>query len=124
MTLELGGNAPVIVDETADIGYSVKRSVTAAFGFAGQVCISAQRFFIDERIADEWTSLFVEGAKKLRTGDPLDETTELSVMIDEEAARRAESWIVEAVAAGARLLCGGGRSGALLESNRPHRRAR
>jgi len=116
VTLELGGNAPVIVDETADIVYSVKRSVTAAFGFAGQVCISAQRFFIDERIADEWTSLFVEGAKKLRTGDPLDDATELSVMIDEEAARRAESWIAEAVGAGARLLCGGGRSGALLEA--------
>jgi glyceraldehyde-3-phosphate dehydrogenase (NADP+) len=116
VTLELGGNAPVIVDETADIRYSVERSVTAAFGYAGQVCISAQRFFIHQSIADEWTELFIEGAKNLRTGDPLDEATRLSVMIDEEAARRAESWINEAVSAGARLLCGGTRRGALLEA--------
>lgn len=116
VTLELGGNAPVIVDETADIGYSVKRSVTAAFGYSGQVCISAQRFYLDQRIADEWTGLFVERAKSLRTGDPLDESTELSVMIDEAAAERAESWINEAVGAGARILCGGVRRGSLLEA--------
>lgn len=116
VTLELGGNAPVIVDETADVRYAVERSVTAAFAYAGQVCISAQRFFIHEQIADEWISLFVERARKLRTGDPLDEATELSVMITEEAAARAESWINEAIGAGARLLCGGARRGALLEA--------
>jgi glyceraldehyde-3-phosphate dehydrogenase (NADP+) len=116
VTLELGGNAPVIVDETADIEYSIERSVTAAFGYAGQVCISAQRFLLHESISDEWTQSFVERAKGLRTGDPLDEATELSVMIDEEAARRAEGWINEAVSAGARVLCGGARDGALLEA--------
>jgi acyl-CoA reductase-like NAD-dependent aldehyde dehydrogenase len=116
VTLELGGNAPVIVDETADIAYSVERSAIAAFNYAGQVCISAQRIFLHERIADEWTERFVERARSLRTGDPLDEKTELSVMINEEAARRAESWIAEAVNAGARLLCGGTRRGALLEA--------
>ncbi|MDT5061059.1 MAG: hypothetical protein QOH63_1518 [Acidobacteriota bacterium] len=116
VTLELGGNAPVIVDETADIKYSVERSAMAAFSYAGQVCISAQRLLLHERIADEWTSRFVERAQGLRTGDPLDEKTELSVMINEEAARRAESWINEAVGAGARLLCGGTRRGALLEA--------
>jgi glyceraldehyde-3-phosphate dehydrogenase (NADP+) len=116
VTLELGGNAPVIVDETAEIAYSIERSVMAAFNYAGQVCISAQRILLHERIADEWTSRFVERARNLRTGDPLDEETELSVMINEEAARRAESWTAEAVNAGARLLCGGGRSGSLLEA--------
>ncbi|MDX6695628.1 MAG: hypothetical protein QOF02_3231 [Blastocatellia bacterium] len=116
VTLELGGNAPVIVDETADINYSVERSVMAAFGYAGQVCISAQRLFVHERIAEEWTSSFVERAKSLRTGDPLDEATELSVMIDEQAARRAEEWINEAIGAGARLLCGGARRGSFLEA--------
>jgi acyl-CoA reductase-like NAD-dependent aldehyde dehydrogenase len=116
VTLELGGNAPVIVDETADISYSVERSAMAAFSYAGQVCISAQRLFIHEKIADEWTSLFVERAENLHTGDPLDEKTELSVMINEEAARRAEEWINEAVNAGARLLCGGTRRGALLDA--------
>ncbi len=116
VTLELGGNAPVIVDETADIPYSVERSAMAAFNYAGQVCISAQRLLLHESIADEWTSRFVERARTLKVGDPLDEKTELSVMITEEAARRAEGWIQEAVAAGARLLCGGARRGALLEA--------
>lgn len=116
ITLELGGNAPVIVDDTADLDYSIKRSVSAAFGFAGQVCISAQRFIIDNSIADEWTRLFVSKAKGMIIGDPLDEATELSVMIDEAAAQRAESWINEAVGAGARVLCGGVRRGALLEA--------
>jgi glyceraldehyde-3-phosphate dehydrogenase (NADP+) len=114
VTLELGGNAPVIVDETADVAYSVERSTMAAFNYAGQVCISAQRILLHERIADEWTRRFVERAQALRTGDPMDEATELSVMINEEAARRAESWVNEAIGAGARLLCGGRRRGALL----------
>jgi acyl-CoA reductase-like NAD-dependent aldehyde dehydrogenase len=116
VTLELGGNAPVVVDETADLKYSVERTAMAAFSYAGQVCISAQRIFLHEGIAEEWTSRFVERARALRTGDPLNEATELSVMIDEEAARRAERWINEAVGAGARLLCGGARRGALLEA--------
>jgi acyl-CoA reductase-like NAD-dependent aldehyde dehydrogenase len=116
VTLELGGNAPVVVDESADVAYSVERTAMAAFSYAGQVCISAQRILLHERIADEWTEQFVERARNLRTGDPLDEQTELSVMINEEAARRAEGWVQEAVSAGARLLCGGVRRGALLEA--------
>ncbi|MDQ3821546.1 MAG: aldehyde dehydrogenase family protein, partial [Acidobacteriota bacterium] len=116
VTLELGGNAPVIVDETADLAYSVERTAIAAFNYAGQVCISAQRILLHERVASEWTERFVERAKSLRTGDPLDEKTELSVMINEEAARRAEEWVNEAVNAGARLLCGGTRRGAMLDA--------
>jgi glyceraldehyde-3-phosphate dehydrogenase (NADP+) len=116
VTLELGGNAPVVVDETADIAYAVERSTMAAFAYAGQVCISAQRLIIHERVAEQFTTQLVERAQKLRTGDPLDEATELSSMIDEAAARRAESWIEEAVRGGARLLCGGKRQGSLLEA--------
>ncbi len=116
VTLELGGNAPVVVDESADINYSVERTAMAAFSYAGQVCISAQRILLHERIADAWTEQFVERARNLRAGDPLDEETELSVMINEEAARRAEGWVQEAVNVGARLLCGGTRRGALLEA--------
>jgi acyl-CoA reductase-like NAD-dependent aldehyde dehydrogenase len=116
VALELGGNAPVIVDETADVAFAAERTAASAFAYAGQVCISAQRVLLHERIADEFTGLFVERAKSLRAGDPLDETTELSNMIDEAAARRAESWVNEAVGAGARLLCGGRREGSLLEA--------
>jgi acyl-CoA reductase-like NAD-dependent aldehyde dehydrogenase len=116
VTLELGGNAPVVVDETADIAYAVERSAMAAFAYAGQVCISAQRLIIHERVAEAFTTQFVERARNLRTGDPLDEATELSSMIDEAAARRAAAWIDEAVRGGARILCGGQRRGSLLEA--------
>jgi glyceraldehyde-3-phosphate dehydrogenase (NADP+) len=116
VALELGGNAPVIVDETADVRYAAERTAAAAFAYAGQVCISAQRVLLHECIAEEFTSMFVERAKSLRAGDPLEETTELSNMIDEAAARRAEAWVNEAVGAGARLLCGGQRTGSLLEA--------
>ncbi|MDQ4123411.1 MAG: aldehyde dehydrogenase family protein [Acidobacteriota bacterium] len=116
VSLELGGNAPVIVDETADFDFSIERSTMGAFVYAGQVCISAQRFFVHEQIFDRWTNQFVERARNLKTGNPLDESTELSVMIDESAARRAESWIREATDNGAQLLCGGKRNGAFLEA--------
>jgi glyceraldehyde-3-phosphate dehydrogenase (NADP+) len=116
VTLELGGNAPVIVDETADLDYAVERTAASAFAYAGQVCISAQRVLVQSSIAEEFTEKFVAKAKALRAGDPLDEETELSNMIDEQAARRAEEWVNEAVSAGARLLCGGRREGSMLDA--------
>ena len=116
VTLELGGNAPVIVDETADIDYAVTRTAASAFAYAGQVCISAQRVLVQSSIAEEFTRKFVAKAEALRAGDPLDEETELSNMIDEQAARRAEEWVNEAVNAGARLLCGGHREGSMLDA--------
>jgi acyl-CoA reductase-like NAD-dependent aldehyde dehydrogenase len=116
VALELGGNAPVVIDETADLNYAVERTALAAFAYAGQVCISAQRVLVHESIAESFTEKFVERARSLRAGDPLDDATELSNMIDEAAARRAEEWINEAVGAGARLLCGGNRKGSLLEA--------
>jgi glyceraldehyde-3-phosphate dehydrogenase (NADP+) len=116
VTLELGGNAPVIVDETADVPFAVERTALAAFAYAGQVCISAQRVLVHESIAESFTEAFVGRAKSLRAGDPLDEATEISNMIDEAAAKRAESWIEEAVGAGARVLAGGARRGSLLEA--------
>ena len=116
VALELGGNAPVIVDETADVDYAVERTAASAFAYAGQVCISAQRVLVQSSIAEEFTEKFAAKAKALRAGDPLEEGTELSNMIDEQAARRAEEWVNEAVAAGARLLCGGHREGSLLDA--------
>jgi acyl-CoA reductase-like NAD-dependent aldehyde dehydrogenase len=116
VALELGGNAPVIVDETAELDYAVSRTAASAFAYAGQVCISAQRVLVQSSIAEEFTDKLVAKAKALRAGDPLEEETELSNMIDEQAARRAEEWVNEAVAAGARLLCGGRREGSLLDA--------
>jgi glyceraldehyde-3-phosphate dehydrogenase (NADP+) len=116
VALELGGNAPVIIDETADWQSTLTAAATGAFVYAGQVCISAQRFLLHDSIAEKWTSEFVGKAKTLKKGDPLAEDTQLSVMIDEAAAERAESWVNEAVQNGAKLLCGGTREGALLEA--------
>lgn len=116
VTLELGGNAPVIVDESADFEHSLKQTATGAFSFAGQICISVQRVLIHEKIFDKWTDKFVENANSLKKGSPLDEMTELSAMIDENAAKKAQGWIEEAVANGAKILCGNLRNGAMLDA--------
>ncbi len=116
IALELGGNAPVIVDDSADLEKSLDRCVVGAFAYSGQVCISVQRIYVHEKIFDEWTENFVEKAQKLKKGNPLDESTQLSVMIEENAAKKAQNWIDEAVKADAELLCGGKRDGAMLDA--------
>jgi acyl-CoA reductase-like NAD-dependent aldehyde dehydrogenase len=110
VVLELGGNASVIIDETVDWKKSLDAAAASAFVYAGQVCISAQRFYIHESIFDDWAGEFTARAGALKKGDPLDEDTALSVMIDRAAAERAESWVKEATGNGAKLLCGGSRS--------------
>lgn len=116
IALELGGNAPVIVDETADIDQSLSRTVTGAFAYSGQVCISVQRVYVHASQFDLWTSSFVERAKQLRVGDPIDGNTQLSGMIDQDAAERAESWVNEATSNGATILTGGNRESSFLEA--------
>ena len=116
VTLELGGNAPVIVDESADFERSLRQTTMGAFTYAGQVCISVQRVFIHDKIFDRWTERFVENAKNLKVGNPLDEQTELSAMIDEKAAEKAQSWVTEAAANGAEILCGNTRDRAMLDA--------
>lgn len=118
IALELGGNAPVIIDESANINNSLERTTMGAFAYSGQVCISVQRVYIHDKIFDEWTSKFVEKAKSLKVGSPLDEQTQLSVMIDEAAAKKAETMINEARENDAELLCGGvvRQDGAMLDA--------
>jgi len=116
VTLELGGNAPVIIDKTADLERSIKQTTMGAFGYAGQVCISIQRVLLHEKIADEFTEKFIKSAENLKKGNPLDEETELSVMIEEKAAEKAQTWITEAKENGAEILCGNNRDGAMLDA--------
>jgi glyceraldehyde-3-phosphate dehydrogenase (NADP+) len=116
VALELGGNAPVIVDESADVASSVSKTVTGAFAYSGQVCISVQRVLVHDSIYQPWTEKFIAQASALKVGDPADESTQLSAMIDEAAAKRAEGWIREAEANGAKILCGGRRNGSLLDA--------
>ena len=107
VVLELGGNAGVIVDKTADLDWAVKRCLVGGFGYAGQVCISVQRAFIHEDIWDTFMARFVEGARALNVGDPLDPTTDLGPMVDATAAGRTQRWVDEAIALGGNLLLGG-----------------
>jgi len=107
VVLELGGNAGVIVDKSADIAWAVKRSLVGAFAYAGQVCISVQRMFIHEDVWDEFMSRFVAGASALKLGDPLDPTTDVGPMVDGAAAGRTQRWVDEAVALGGKALLGG-----------------
>ncbi len=107
VVLELGGNAGVIVDKSADLDWAVKRCLMGAFSYAGQVCISVQRAFIHEDIWTEFMDRFVAGAEALKIGDPLDPTTDLGPMVDANAAGRTQRWVDEAVALGGTVRTGG-----------------
>lgn len=109
LALELGGNAPVIVDGTADIDSALDKTFVGAFAYSGQVCISVQRVYVEDKIYDEWTDKFVARAESLKIENPLDEKTEFSVMIDDSAAEKAEKFIDEARNNGAEIICGGTR---------------
>lgn len=114
VALELGGNAAVIVERDADIPRAVRRCTVGAFSYAGQSCISTQRILVHENVYPSFVEQFVNAVSALRTGDPLDEKTDVGPMIDEANARRAESWVAEAVAAGATCATGGTRVGSVL----------
>ena len=115
VTLELGGNAAVVVAPDQDddaLAYAATRIATFAMYQAGQSCISVQRVFAHRDVAAALTERVAEAVAKLVTGDPTDPATDVGPLIDEQAARRVESWVDEAVAAGGRLVTGGGRDGA------------
>ena len=105
--LELGNNAPVIVEPSADVDSTADRITAAATAFAGQSCISVQRVFVHRSIAEALVARLVEGFAALVVGDPLDEATAVSAMIDAGETRRVAGWISEAVADGARVAFGG-----------------
>ena len=115
VVLELGGNAGVIVHSDADLDYAAERCIAGGFGYAGQTCISVQRILVEQSVYGKFTDLLVDGVKKLKTGDPLEESTELGPLIRESDAIRVTQWVEEAVRAGARLLCGGSATGSIVE---------
>lgn len=114
--LELGGNAACIVDEGVDLEDAVARIVHGAFYQSGQSCISVQRIIAHENVYDELRERLVVKTRALRMGDPADEDTFVGPLIAESAAERVESWVKEAIDAGARLLCGGKRAGVMHEA--------
>src|SRR5271166_5726028 len=115
VTLELGGNAGVIVHSDADLAYASQRCVAGGFSYGGQTCISVQRIFVEQSVFDRFSKLLVEGVHKLKLGDPMHDDTDVPPLIRESDAVRAVQWIDEAVQGGARLLCGGKRKGAVVE---------
>ncbi len=115
VVLELGGNAGVIVDRTADLDWAVKRTLVGAFSYAGQVCISVQRLFVHEDVREAFLARFLDGVKALHLGDPLDPVTDVGPMVDDRAAARTQRWVDEAVQMGGRVVIGGHAKGAFFE---------
>jgi acyl-CoA reductase-like NAD-dependent aldehyde dehydrogenase len=115
VTLELGGNAAVAIHSDADLEFAAERCAVAGFSYAGQSCISVQRILVHRPAFDSFLQKFIERTKKLKTGDPLDESTDIGPLIRASDAERASNWIQEAVSAGAKILLGGGRKGSVLE---------
>jgi len=109
--LELGGNAAIVIHEDADLDRALDRAVAGAFAYSGQVCISVQRIYVHEPVYADFARKFVERAKALKLGNPLDEAADLGPMLDDAAASRVESWVSEALAGGAKALCGARRDG-------------
>jgi len=114
VTLELGGNAATFVESTADLDLAASRCAVGAFANSGQVCISLQRIYVDEKIYDEFAQKLGKEAGKLKVGSPFEEDTFMGPLINEEAAVRAENWINSAISEGARIIAGGKREGNIL----------
>jgi len=115
VTLELGGNAGVIVHSDADLAYAAQRCVAGGFSYGGQTCISVQRIFVEHSVFERFTKLLLDSVHKLKLGDPTHDDTDIPPLIREHDAIRATEWIDEAVQGGAKLLAGGKRRGALVE---------
>jgi len=114
VVLELGGNAGVIVDRSADLDWAVRRILVGAFAYAGQVCISVQRLVVHAEVMDAFLAKFSAGARALKLGDPIDPATDVGPMVDEQAARRTQAWVDEAVSMGGRVLLGGKADGSFF----------
>ena len=111
VTLELGGNAGVIVNDDADVAFAAERVAWGGFVYAGQTCISVQRVFVHASVRDAFLEAFLPRVAALRAGDPLDEETDVGPLIDDGASNRVAEWVGEALAGGAEALAGGGHDG-------------
>lgn len=107
VALELGSNAGLIIDRDTNIDDIVAKCVVGAFSNQGQVCISIQRIYVMEEIADEFMMKFVAATQKLKVGHPLEIETDIAAMIHPDEQVRAQQWVEEAVAKGAEVLTGG-----------------
>ena len=111
--LELGGNDPIIVLEDADLEEAAALAARGSYANSGQRCTAVKRMLVQESVADRFVELLVEHTRRVKYGDPFDASMDMGTVIDEPSARRFEAVVNEAVAAGAKLLAGNVRRGAL-----------
>jgi acyl-CoA reductase-like NAD-dependent aldehyde dehydrogenase len=115
VALELGGNNITIVHDDADLGPAAAACARNAMRLAGQSCISVQSVYVQESRYDALLEAMAAEVGKMKLGDPLDPMTDVGTLIDEQAAKRVESWVQEASSHGARVVTGGKRHGAAFE---------
>ncbi len=113
VVLELGGNAGVIVDKSANLEEAVRKNALGAFFYAGQVCIKVQRIYVHDSIYPAYREKFVLAAKSLKAGDPSDPEVHVGPLIDDVAVERVGQWVSEAQKLGATVLAGGKREGSV-----------
>lgn len=111
VTLELGGDASVLVLKDANLQWAAERTAASAYGYAGQVCISAQHAMAEESVYENFKTKLIEETENCPTGDPRDPKSVCGPLIDKDAADRVETWIEEAIAQGAKPLVRGKREG-------------
>jgi acyl-CoA reductase-like NAD-dependent aldehyde dehydrogenase len=113
--LELGNNAPVVIEPSGDWSGAAAKIKMAGFSHAGQSCISTQRVFAHRSIHDDFVATLVEQVRGLVVGAPLDEATDVSALITPDDTQRVKSWVDEATGGGAKVQIGGDVHGRLLE---------
>jgi len=115
LTMELGSNSCCIVMNDANLERAAKRIRIGGYALAGQVCISVQRVLVHKDIFEESLAMLKKEVQSIKTGNPLDDSTDMGPMIDEASAARAEEWVGEAQARGAKIVMGGGRVKTMFE---------
>ena len=116
VVLELGGKAPLVVLDDADIDEAVKAAAFGAFMHQGQICMSTERVIVDRAIADEFVGRFVAKAKSLPVGDPSKTDAPLGAVFDIATVERLHRLIDDATKKGAQVMCGGKSDGVLFEA--------
>ncbi len=111
VTLELGGSDPVIILSDADVDYAVNASIFGRFFHQGQICMSSKRFIVESPVADEFIEKFVAKASSLKTGDPREPDTLIGPLINQTQLDKAREQVEDAIAGGAKVLCGGKHEG-------------
>lgn len=114
ISLELGGNAPFIVFDDADLDEAVKGAIASKYRNAGQTCVCANRLLVQEGVYDAFTKKFEQAVKALKIGDGRKPETDIGPMIEESALEKVEAHIADAVKKGGKLICGGKRLGGLF----------